>query len=57
MADSFAYLVDAGMPPERIHWYLSNGITCDDYILNDFLSVDSGQPLSVWFSYKQIISK
>lgn len=27
------------------------------YILNDFLSVDSGQPLSGWFSLKSILPK
>jgi len=27
------------------------------HILNDFLSVDSGQPLSGWFSLKSILPK
>ncbi|MEF2660289.1 hypothetical protein, partial [Dysosmobacter sp.] len=36
----------------------SGALGCEQrHILNDFLSVDSGQPLSGWFSLKSILPK
>lgn len=43
---------------EKLVVECSGALGCEQrHILNDFLSVDSGQPLSGWFSLKSILPK